>query len=52
MLVLSRKVNEKIVIPSINTSIEVVEVKGGRVRLGIDAPRNVARGNGRGAISA
>jgi carbon storage regulator CsrA len=41
MLVLSRKVNEKIVIPSINTSIEVVEVKAGRVRLGIDAPRNV-----------
>jgi carbon storage regulator CsrA len=41
MLVLSRKTNEKLFIPSINTSIEVVEVKAGRVRLGIEAPRHV-----------
>jgi carbon storage regulator CsrA len=41
MLVLSRKIGEKILIPSLGASIEVVEVKGGRVRLGIDAPRNV-----------
>ena len=41
MLVLSRKVGEKIIIPELNTSIEIVEVKAGRVRVGIDAPRSV-----------
>ncbi len=41
MLVLTRKVGEKILIPSIHTSIEVVEVKGERVRLGIQAPKSV-----------
>ena len=42
MLVLTRKVNQKIYIPSIDATIEIVEVKGNTVRLGIDAPRNVA----------
>lgn len=41
MLVLSRRQNEKILLPGIHTSIEVVDVKGDRVRLGIDAPSNV-----------
>jgi carbon storage regulator len=46
MLVLSRKEEEKIVIGSAHdgTEIEisVVEIRGGRVRLGISAPRNVS----------
>ncbi len=42
MLVLSRRHNEKIVLPTIGASIEVLEIKGDRVRLGIDAPANVA----------
>jgi two-component system, OmpR family, response regulator len=41
MLVLSRKLHERIVLPTVNTSVEVVEIKRGVVRLGIDAPRNV-----------
>lgn len=40
MLVLSRKVNERILI-SDNISIMVVEVRGDKVRLGIEAPRDV-----------
>ncbi|MFN9370331.1 MAG: carbon storage regulator [Planctomycetaceae bacterium] len=46
MLVLSRKEGEKILIGSAldGTEIEisVVEIRGGRVRLGISAPRNVS----------
>ena len=46
MLVLSRKEEEKIIIGSAHdgTEIEisVVEIRGGRVRLGISAPRNVS----------
>jgi carbon storage regulator CsrA len=41
MLVLSRKQNEKIVLPTLNVVIEVVAVKGHTVRLGIDAPKDV-----------
>ncbi|HWG46091.1 MAG TPA: response regulator [Gemmataceae bacterium] len=41
MLVLSRRINEKILIPNINTAIEVVSVKRGVVRLGIAAPPEV-----------
>ena len=37
MLVLTRKPGEKITIGS-NITITVVEVKGNRIRLGIDAP--------------
>jgi len=40
MLILSRRVNEKIVI-SDDIVISVVEVRGDQVKLGIDAPRNV-----------
>jgi carbon storage regulator len=40
MLVLSRKKNEKIVINE-SIVITVVDVRGDRVRIGIDAPRDV-----------
>ena len=41
MLVLSRKLHEKIVLPGINATIEVVGVRGNAVRLGIQAPPDV-----------
>lgn len=41
MLVLSRKKNESIVIND-SITIVVVEVRGDKVRLGIDAPKDVA----------
>lgn len=40
MLVLSRKLNEEIVIAG-NIRIKVLEVSGNRVRLGVDAPAQV-----------
>lgn len=40
MLILSRKKNEKIVIGD-NIEITVVDVRYDRVRLGIDAPKDV-----------
>jgi len=42
MLVLSRRVNEKIVLPGIDTTIQLLSTKQGLVRLGIDAPAEVA----------
>jgi len=41
MLVLSRRVYEKIVLPNLGVTVEVIEVQGKRVRLGITAPVNV-----------
>ena len=41
MLVLSRQPNEKVLFPSINTAVQVVSIKGGTVRLGIEAPPEV-----------
>ena len=41
MLVLTRKINESIVIND-DVSIMVVEVRGDRVRLGIEAPKDVS----------
>ena len=40
MLVLSRKLNEKIVIDG-GIVVTVVKIEGGQVRLGIDAPKNI-----------
>lgn len=40
MLVLSRKLNEAIVIAG-NITITIVEVRGDKVRLGIEAPKDV-----------
>jgi carbon storage regulator CsrA len=41
MLVLSRRLHEKIVLPGIGAIIEVVAIKPGVVRLGIEAPSEV-----------
>ena len=40
MLVLTRRPGESIVVGE-NIVITVIEIKGGQVRIGIDAPRNV-----------
>jgi carbon storage regulator len=40
MLILSRKVNEKIVIGS-DISVSIIDIRGDQVRLGISAPRQV-----------
>lgn len=40
MLVLSRKKNESIVINN-DITITVIEIRGDKVRLGVEAPRNV-----------
>jgi carbon storage regulator len=42
MLVLSRKVGERIVVPHIDLAITLVAIKGNVVRLGISAPEHVA----------
>jgi carbon storage regulator len=58
MLVLSRRLNEKLLIPCIETAVQVVSIQGTQVRLGVDAPPHVAvfreeiydaHGSGRGA---
>jgi carbon storage regulator CsrA len=41
MLVLSRRPREKIIFPEVNITVQVVSVKSGAVRLGIEAPREV-----------
>ena len=41
MLVLSRRLNEKILLPSIQASVRVVAIKPGSVRLGIEAPADL-----------
>jgi carbon storage regulator len=40
MLILSRKVNEKIMIGD-DISVSIIEIRGDQVRLGVDAPRSV-----------
>lgn len=41
MLVLSRKCGEKIVIPDQNILLTVLEIRGDRIRLGIEAPADI-----------
>ena len=41
MLVLSRRPTERIILPSIGAAIEVLDIKGDRVRLGIQAPPEI-----------
>jgi carbon storage regulator len=41
MLVLTRKLQEKIVFPGANISVQVVRIKPGKVGLGIEAPSEV-----------
>jgi carbon storage regulator CsrA len=41
MLVLSRRLNEKIVLPGLSITVQVLDVRRGAVRLGIDAPPEV-----------
>ena len=43
MLVLTRKVGESILVGETvgETKVTVLEIKGGRIRLGIEAPREV-----------
>ncbi|MCA1949279.1 carbon storage regulator CsrA [Gracilinema caldarium] len=40
MLILSRKINEKIMIGD-DISISVIEIRGDQVKLGVEAPRTV-----------
>jgi carbon storage regulator CsrA len=41
VLVLTRRPHEKIVLPGLHVTIHIVAVKGGTVRLGVDAPPEV-----------
>ena len=41
MLVLTRKLNEEITIGTQGITIKIVDVRGGRVRIGIEAPQDV-----------
>lgn len=41
MLVLSRRLHEKILLPGLNVVVEVVAVRGEVVRIGIEAPPEV-----------
>lgn len=41
MLVLSRRPNEKLVLPTVNVAVQVVKILGNAVRLGIEAPADV-----------
>jgi carbon storage regulator CsrA len=41
MLVLSRNKREKIVFPSLQVTVEILQISGKTVRLGIDAPTRI-----------
>jgi two-component system, OmpR family, response regulator len=41
MLVLARQLNERIIMPTVQATIEIVAIKPGGVRLGIDAPPEI-----------
>jgi len=40
MLILSRKINEKIMIGD-DISVSIIDIRGDQVRLGVDAPKSV-----------
>ena len=40
MLILSRKINEKVVIGE-NITVSIIEIRGDQVRIGIDAPKKI-----------
>jgi carbon storage regulator CsrA len=42
MLVLSRRLNEKIVLPELGITVQVLAVKKGAIRLGIEAPPDIS----------
>ena len=42
MLVLTRRLKERIVFPSIPAEVQVLGIKGGQVRLGIEAPPQIS----------
>jgi carbon storage regulator CsrA len=42
MLVLTRRLKEKIIFPSIPAEVQVLGIRGGQVRLGIEAPPQIA----------
>ena len=42
MLVLTRSVGERLIINDGEIKLNVLEVKGNQVRIGIDAPRNIS----------
>ena len=42
MLVLSRKIGERILVPHCELAVTVLAVEGNRVRLGISAPEDIA----------
>ena len=42
MLVLTRKIGEKILVPHCQLSVTVLEITSSRVRLGVSAPAEVA----------
>ena len=43
MLVLSRRLNERILLPTVPAAVQVVSIKPGVVRLGIEAPAQVPK---------
>jgi carbon storage regulator CsrA len=42
MLVLSRRLKEKVVLPGLGITVRVLAVRGGTVSLGIEAPPDIA----------
>ena len=41
MLVLTRRIGESIVVPECALTVKILEVRGSKVRLGIEAPRTI-----------
>ena len=41
MLVLSRKTGQRIVVPTLGITVEVLQIRGDSVRIGIEAPREI-----------